>query len=79
MRTMPEENDIDKNVYKVEKKKEQEDLLEGIESHAESERSEEREGGPASVDRAGKGPYVRSCLYTCEDTEVEEEKRHPPK
>lgn len=75
---MPDEYDKIKKVYDLEKNKEK-DLYEGIESHAESERDEAREGGPASVDRGKKGPYVRSCLYTCEDKEFEEEKRHPPK
>jgi len=78
MMTMPEGNDIDKNIYKVEKYTRNKDILEGIASHAESERNEERKGGPASVDRGAKGPYVRSCLYPCEDVYLDREQRHPP-
>lgn len=78
MMTMPEGSDIDKNIYKVEKTKGEQDLFEGIESHAESERSEERKGGPASVDRSAKGPYVRACLYPCEDLALDREQRHRP-
>ncbi len=79
MMIMPEGSDIDKNIYKVEKNKGEKDIFEGIESHAESERSEERKGGPASVDRSAKGPYVRACLYPCEDIDLDREQRHPPR
>lgn len=76
---MPEGNDIDKTIYKVEKNMADKDIFEGIESHAESERSEERKGGPASVDRDAKGPYVRACLYPCEDLALDRKQRHPHK
>jgi hypothetical protein len=78
MMTMPEGNDIDKNIYRVEKHSVDEDIFDGISSHVESERDEERKGGPASVDRSAKGPYVRACLYPCEDAGFDRERRHPP-
>jgi hypothetical protein len=77
--TMPEGSDIDKNIYKVEKHVSDKDIFAGIQSHAESERDEERKGGPASVDRSAKGPYVRACLYPCEDEKLDRERRHPPR
>ena len=70
---------MDKNIYNVEKTTGNKDIFEGIGSHAESERGEERKGGPASVDRSAKGPYVRACLYPCEDLVWEQERRHPPR
>ena len=79
MMTMPEGNDIDKSIETVEKHAGGKDIFEGLESHAESERSEERKGGPASVDRSTKGPYVRACLYPCEDADFDRERRHPPR
>ena len=78
-RIMPEGNDIDKRIETVKKHTGGKDIFEGIGSHAESERSEERKGGPASVDRSAKGPYVRACLYPCEDAGFDREKRHPPR
>lgn len=73
---MPEEKDVDKNVYST--KKPGKDIYEGIESHRESEMSEEREGGPTAPMRDLRGPIILSgSTYVGEDKEFEEEKRKP--
>ena len=73
---MPEENDVDKNIYKVKRDPRKEKLYEGLESHAESERDEDREGGPEAPMKDMTGPIVLShSTYIEEDREFEEEKR----
>lgn len=75
---MPEEKDVDKNVYPVKKPFKTKDIYEGIESHYESERNEEREGGPESPMKDRTGPIVLSpSTYVEEDKALEEEKRRP--
>jgi hypothetical protein len=68
--------DVDKNVYPVKKPGRIKDIYEGIGSHSESEREEEREGGPESPMRERTGPVVLSpSTYVEEDKALEEEKR----
>ena len=75
---MPEENDVDKNIYKVNRDPGKEDLYEGLESHAESERDEDREGGAEAPMKNMTGHIVlSSSTYVEEDREFEEEKRRP--
>lgn len=75
---MPEEKDVKKNVYPVKKPDKAGDIFEGIESHYESERNEEREGGPEAPMKDRRGPIVLSpSTYVEEDTALEEEKRRP--
>jgi hypothetical protein len=74
---MPEEKDVDKNVYST-KKEPVKDIYEGIESHVESRMSEDREGGPTAPMRDLRGPIVLSeSTYVGEDKEFEEQKRKP--
>ncbi len=74
---MPEERDVGKKIYST--KKAEEDIYEGIESHRESERSEEREGGPTAPMRDLRGPIVlSSSTYTSEDESFESAERKPP-
>lgn len=76
---MPEEKDVDKNIYTVNRPEKREGLYEGIDSHAESERNEEREGGPDAPMKDLTGPIVLSeSTYVGEDSSFEEEKRKPP-
>lgn len=76
---MPEGKDVDKNVYGVGKPKKTKDIYEGIESHYESERDEEREGGPRSPMRDRTGPIIlQPSTYVEEDKEFDEEKRAAP-
>ncbi len=73
---MPEEKDVDKRIYST--KKPDEDVYEGIESHIESRRDEDREGGPTAPMRDLRGPIVLSeSTYVGEDKEFDEEKRRP--
>lgn len=75
---MPEEKDVDKKLYTAKKSGEKEDIYEGIESHYESERNEEREGGPTAPMEERSGPIILSpSTYVEEDKEFEEEKRAP--
>lgn len=75
---MPEERDVNKNVYPVKKPGQVKDIYEGIESHTESERSEEREGGPRAPMKDLTGPVVLSpSTYVEKDKALEEEKRRP--
>jgi hypothetical protein len=75
---LPEENDVDKNIYKVNRDPGKEDLYEGLESHAESERDEDREGGPEAPMKDMIGHIVLSgSTYIEEDRGFEEEKRRP--
>jgi hypothetical protein len=75
---LPEGNDADKTIYKVNKNPGKEDLYEGIESHAESERDEDREGGPEAPMKDMTGHIVLSpSTYVEEDREFDEEKRRP--
>jgi hypothetical protein len=71
--------DVDKDVYPVKKPGKARDIYEGIESHYESERNEEREGGPEAPMKDLKGPVVLSpSTYVEEDKALEEEKRRTP-
>lgn len=75
---MPEGEDVNKNVYPARKPGRTGDIYEGIESHTESERSEDREGGPEAPMRGRTGPIVLSpSTYVEEDRALEEEKRRP--
>ncbi len=77
---MPEDEDADKNVYPVKKAGKVTDIYEGIGSHVESEREEEREGGPPAPMKVRSGPLVLSpATYVEEDAALEEEERKPPK
>ncbi|WP_128567045.1 hypothetical protein [Methanocella paludicola] len=74
---MPEEKDVDKNVYST--KKPGKDIYEGIESHRESEMGEEREGGPTAPMRDLRGPVVlSSSTYTSEDESFDSAERKSP-
>ncbi len=74
---MPEEKDTNKDVYTV--KKPGKDIYEGIGSHYESEREEERKGGPEAPMKDLKGPVILSpSTYVEEDKALEDTKRRPP-
>jgi len=76
---MPEDRDVDKKVYPVKKICPGEDIYEGIESHREGEREEDRKGGPEAPMKDRTGPIVLSpSTYVEEDEALEREKRKPP-
>jgi hypothetical protein len=75
---LPEGDDVDKTIITVNRGPRKKDLYEGIEGHAESEREEEREGGPEAPMKDRTGPVVLSpATYLEEDKEFDEERRRP--
>ncbi len=76
---MPEENDVDKTIYKVNRIPGRKDLYEDIPSHAESEREEDRKGGPRAPMKDREGPVVLDpSTYVDEDRSLDKEKRRSP-
>jgi len=73
---LPEDKDVNKTIIKINRSRGKKDLYEGIGSHYESERNEDREGGPEAPMRDLTGPIVLSpSTYVEEDEAFEEGKR----
>jgi hypothetical protein len=73
---LPEDKDVNKTIIKVNRNPGKKDLYEGIGSHYESERNEDREGGPEAPMRDRTGPIVLTpSTYVDEDKEFDRKKR----
>lgn len=76
---MPEGKDVDKKIHTVKKPDRNEDIYEGIESHSESERNEDREGGPEAPMRDLRGPIILTpSTYVEEDEAFDRKKLRAP-